>query len=69
MIEMTQKMIYHYFWQIFGSILDIYCWLLATKSDFLDPKTPFFGPFLTINSGSWKLEMLQTAVIFFLKIF
>ena len=63
MIAKILKMFYHDVWKVFGSVLDIYRQLLATKSDFFDAKTPFFGPFLTINSGSWAAKIRQTAVI------
>ena len=62
-VPTIQKMIYHDVLQVFELMLDIYRQLLATKSDFFDPKTPFFGPFLTINSGPWAAKMRETAVI------
>ncbi len=68
-IFQIQKIIYHDVWQVFDSILNIYRQLSATKSDFFDPKTPFFGPFLTINNGTLAAKVCQTAVVWCLKMF
>ena len=64
---MAPEKIYDNVWQVFESILDVYRQLLATESDFFDSKTPFLGPFLTINSGPLAAKMRHTAVIWHLK--